>query len=107
MDATHQTNWLGWLLCTVMVRDAYGSWLPYSHFLTQFSDADIVAEALSTIKTWVKVDMRKEWDCRYFMTDDSAVEQKAVRETFGEVYVTHLLCRVYCDRTLQRNFAGD
>lgn len=52
------------------------------------------------------------WDARYFLTDDSAVEQKAVRLAFpgllaGETEVDHLLCRVHCERTINRNLAGN
>jgi hypothetical protein len=113
MDATHKTNWLDWLLYTIMVRDEAGSWLPVSHFVTKTSDGDIVGAALRKTKDWARRNTAqgREWSCRYFLTDDSAVEQKAIRIAFpglegGEMEVSCLLCRVHSERTLRRNLAG-
>ena len=106
MDATHDTNHLKWLLYTVMVRDSSGSWLPLAHFLTEKGDGDIIALALRKIKGW------SGWIPRYFITDDSTAEQRAVRLVFpgyiiGEIEVDHLLCRVHYERTINRRLAGD
>ena len=106
MDATHDTNHLKWLLYTVMVRDSSGSWLPLAHFLTEKGDGDIIVLALRKIKGW------SGWIPRYFITDDSAAEQRAVRLVFpghiiGEIEVDHLLCRVHYERTINRRLAGD
>src|SRR4051812_23984277 len=105
MDATHKTNWLGWLLYTILVRDQYGSWIPVYHFLTKHGDGDIVQLCLSTVRKWVYQHTKKNWLLRYILTDDSAVEQKAVQRAFpglqaGEQEVTHLLCVVHSERTL-------
>lgn len=108
MDATFSTNWLGWLLYTLMVRSEYGSWLPVAHFLAEKGDADVVAAALKIVASWIRSDFEhpgRDWPIRYFLTDDSAVEQKAVYEVFGQ-QVDHLLCSVHSERTLRRNFAG-
>ena len=51
MDATHKTNWLGWLLYTILVRDEQGSWLPVCHLLTEEQDGDIIAVALYQIRS--------------------------------------------------------
>jgi len=76
MDATHDTNHLKWLLYTLMVRDSSGSWLPLAHFLTQKGDGDIIALALRKIKGW------SGWIPRYFIIDDLAAAQRAVRLIF-------------------------
>jgi hypothetical protein len=106
MDATHNTNWLGWLLYTLLVRNECGSWLPVGHFLTEKSDGDIVCEALKTLKSWVWQTYRRDWPLRYFLTDDSAVEQKAVRNAFADLWPSHLLCTVHSERTLRRRFSS-
>lgn len=106
MDATHCTNWLDWLLYTIMVRDECGSWIPVGHFLTEKSDGDIVCEALKTLKNWVFGHCRRDWPLRYFLTDDSAVEQKAVRNAFAGLWADHLLCSVHSERTLRRRFGA-
>ena len=46
---------------------------------------------------------------RWFLTDDSAAEQRAVRLAFpglqgGETEVSHLFCMVHSERTLTRRF---
>lgn len=46
LDSTHQTNWLGWFLYTLLVRDECGSWRPCGHMLTQKEDGDILASGL-------------------------------------------------------------
>ena len=52
IDATHKTNWLGWLLYTIMVRNKHGYWVPGGHFLTEKEDGDIVVKALKVFKQW-------------------------------------------------------
>lgn len=111
MDATHKTNWLGWLLYTISVRNNEGSWLPVAHFLTKEQDGDIIAASLIQIKQWCVEATGKPWDLRYFLTDDSAAEQKAMRIAFrcleaGETEVQHFLCQVHSERTLRRQLAG-
>lgn len=108
LDATHNTNWLGWLLYTVMARDECGSWLPVGHFLTAKSDGDVVAAALKQLRLWIAQHCGQEWMLRYFLTDDSAVEQRAVKIAFdgSGQSVEHLLCSVHCERTLRRRFQG-
>src|SRR5437667_10189144 len=108
MDTIHKTNKLGWLLYILMVRDDCGSWLPTCHFLTEKFDSDIMALALTTFKRWYN----KQWRLRYMLIDDSAVKQRAIRLSFrglkyGEIEVGHLLCRVYCERTIRKKLAGD
>jgi hypothetical protein len=106
MDSTHKTNYLKWFLYTIMVRDESGSWMPTAHMLTACEDSDIVAAGLTTLKKWSGA-----WKLRYILTDDSASEQSAVKKAFpglqgGEQEVTHLLCRVHSERTLNRHLKG-
>ena len=72
-------------------------------------DGDIIAEFLRTIKTWCGG--RGGWQPRYFLTDDSAAEQRAVTLAFrslidGEMEIDHLLCRTHSERTLNRRLNG-
>ncbi|KAK9427538.1 hypothetical protein V1505DRAFT_379825, partial [Lipomyces doorenjongii] len=65
-------------------------------------NSDILNKALRAIKEWAI-----NWKVRYFLTDDSAVEQLAVQKAFpgliaGEQEVSHLLCKVHSMRTLDR-----
>jgi hypothetical protein len=113
MDANHNTNWLSWQLYTIMVRDPYGSWLPVGHFLTAKGDGDVVGEALATVEQWVPTHLgsNSSWPARWFLTDDSAVEQKAVRRAFTPLGSTlcsvgYLLCSLQSERTLRRRLAG-
>lgn len=50
MDSTHDTNWLGWYLYTVLVRDGTNSWRPCAHILAQSEDGDILAACLKVLK---------------------------------------------------------
>ena len=109
MDSTHQTNHLDWKLFTLMVRDAFGTWVPCAHFLTKFEDHDIVAKCLDVV-----IEASGGWHPRYLMTDDSAAEQLAVKKCFeargilsGEMDVQHLLCHKHLDATLRKRFKGD
>jgi hypothetical protein len=83
MDSTHCSNKLGWPLYTVMVRDEQGHQRPAAHFLARRQDGDIVASALKELRRWTGG--VEGWRCRWFLTDDSAAEQKAVREAFPPV----------------------
>jgi hypothetical protein len=110
MDATHDSNWLGWLLYTLMVRDDWGSWIPVAHFLAEKEDGDIIVRCLQELKRWCGG--RRGWIPRYFLTDDSATEQRAVRESFrgleeGETEVTHLLCQFHSEKTIREKLSGD
>jgi hypothetical protein len=76
MDATHETNWHSWLLYTIAVRDEWGKWRPCAHFLTQKGDSDIIIAALIRLREWTGG--KKGWCYRWFLTDDSSTEQRAV-----------------------------
>ena len=97
-----------------MYPDSAASSLPpVAHFVTKTGDGDIVGAALRKTKVWARryTALGREWNCRYFLMDDSAVEQKAVGIAFpglegGEMEVSCLLCRVHSERTLWRNLSG-
>ena len=110
MDATHNVDALDWHLFTIVIRTEYNSYLPCAHMVSSNEDGDIIAEFLRTIKTWCGG--RGGWQPRYFLTDDSAAEQRAVKLAFrglidGEMEVDHLLCRTHSERTLNRRLTGD
>jgi hypothetical protein len=50
MDSTHKTNKHSWKLYTVLVRDAYGSWLPGGHFFVSGEEQVIVSKGLQVLK---------------------------------------------------------
>jgi hypothetical protein len=109
IDSTHKTNYLGWYLYTVLVRDEFASGIPCAHVLTDGEDSQILTAGLRKIKQWCNRGRAesKQWTPRYFLTDDSAAEQLAVQNAFkgiydGELDVKHLLCQVHSDRTLRK-----
>ena len=109
MDSTHDTNWLGWYLYTMAVRDKTGSWRPCVYLLAETEDGDILAEAFQVIKQWCGG--HGGWRFCYMLTDDSAAEQRAVRLAFqgleeGATEITHLLCVFHSEQTLKRNLSG-
>jgi hypothetical protein len=110
MDSTHKTNYLGWYLYTLMVRDPFGSHVPCAHVLVDSEDSNVLCAGLRRIKRWcreVTDNQLRVWEPRYILTDDSASEQLAVKKAFrgaeeGELQPSHLLCTVHSDRTLRR-----
>ena len=109
MDSTHNTNHLGWVLFTIMVRSGHGRWLPCAHMLCDHEDGDIIGVFLRQVKIWCGG--RGRWRLRYFITDDSPAEQRAVQLAFrglndGEQEVDHFLCRKHSERTLKMRLAG-
>lgn len=74
--------------------------------LSDNEDGDIVAEFLKEIKKWCM----GTWKLRYFLTHNSAAEQRAVTIAFpglaaGEQEVDHFLCRKHSERTRDRKLA--
>lgn len=94
MDSTHKTNLLKWYLYTVMVRDGYGSYIPCVHYLVDGEDSDILIVCLRKTQDWCRRLVVQEWMAwvpRWFLTDDSAAEQKAVRIAFKDGMLMILL----------------
>lgn len=77
--------------------------------MSHHEDGNIIAQFLRQIKTWC----RYFWNLRYVITDNSAAEQRAVKLAFpglivtGEIEVSHFLCRIHSERTLNRTLVGD
>ena len=90
------------LMYTLLVRDEHCSWIPSAHFFTKLLEAGIIVECLQKIQYWCGGE--GGWNLRYFLTDDSAAEQKRFREAFEgmDPPVQCLLCTVHSQRTLQR-----
>ena len=108
MDSTHGTNVLNWKLFTLMVRSSYCKWIPCAHLLSSSEDGDIVARFLQQMDIWCM----GLWRPHFFMTDDSASEQKAVRIAFNEPVPTGMrpvenyLCRKHCEATIKRHLSA-
>src|SRR5438270_4426262 len=101
MDSTHKTNKHSWKLYTLLVRDAFGSWVSGGHFFVSGEEQHTVAKGLQVIKRWAR-----SWQPRYFIIDKSAVEENAVNYAFrgieaGEQNVAIFYCMWHCRRTLQ------
>ena len=102
MDATYNTNHLHWKLFTVMIRHEYGNWIPGAHMLSEYEDGDIIVAFLTHLRCWCGGN--GDGQPRYFVTDDSAAEQRAVELAFkdltGDTSIEHFLCRTYSEQTL-------
>lgn len=83
MDATHNTNRLHWKLFTVMIWHEYGNWIPGAHMLCEHEDGDIIASFLTNLRRWCGGE--GGWQPCYFVTDDSAAEQRAVGLAFNDL----------------------
>ncbi|RUS12482.1 hypothetical protein BC937DRAFT_87775, partial [Endogone sp. FLAS-F59071] len=106
MDSTHKTNKHSWKLYTLMGRNSFGSWLPGGHFFISNEEQHIIASGLQIIKYWAKT-----WQPRYFLIDQSAIEEKAINNTFhgliaGEQIVDILYCTWHIRQTLQRRLGS-
>ena len=78
-----------------MVHNEYKKWHSTAHLLCDHQDHSIVVAFLCTVKDWCS------WQPCYFLTDDLAAEQLAVKKAFLHsddievIEVDHLLCCVY------------
>ena len=105
-DSTHKLNAYGYNLDSFTCRDQYGNWIPGGHCLVERENSAILTTALKRLQFWSE----DKWKMAYALTDDSAVEQRAVKNAFplstelGGHLHGHLLCTVHSDRTLQRRF---
>ena len=107
-DATHKLNHWGHHMFSFLVRNEYNIWIPTAHLVVERENGEIIAEGLKHIKNWCA----GKWQPRYVLTDDSAIEQRAIRLAFpgltaGEQEVEHLLCSVHSNQTLLRRLGSD
>ena len=105
-DSTHKTNAWGHNMFSFLVRNEQGIWIPGAHCVVERENSEILAHTMKAFKRWCG------WKPRYVLTDDSAVEQLAVRRVFpgleaGEQEVSHLLCTVHTMRTLNKRFKSE
>ena len=105
-DATHKLNRWNHNMFSFLVCDEYNVWIPTAHMVVERENGEIIAAGLNYIKQWCT-----KWKPRYILTDESAIEQRAIRLAFpgldaGEQVVTHLLCSVHSNRTLLRRLGS-
>ena len=106
-DATYKLNRWNHNMFSFLVRDEHNVWIPTAHLIVERENGEIIAAGLKCIKQWCG-----GWTPRYILTDDSAIEQRAIRLAFpgleaGEQEVTHLLCSVHSNRTLLRRLGSN
>lgn len=109
-DSSHKLNTYNYNVFTFMCRDEYGIWVPGAHALVECENSDILCIALQRIKFWTS----GQWKMVYALTDDSAVEQRAVKNAFPTAvdpdtknhFKKHFLCTVHSERTLKRRFGS-
>jgi hypothetical protein len=102
IDATHGTNKHDWRLFTLYVRDSNGCWNVGGHFLVSHEDIPAVTKGLKTIRHFAP-----QWEPRYILSDDSAVEVGGVHAAFpginfGEQNCDPLRCTVHTMRSWMR-----
>ncbi|RPB21122.1 hypothetical protein L211DRAFT_870168 [Terfezia boudieri ATCC MYA-4762] len=61
-----------------LVRNEHNIWIPTAHLVVERENGEITAERLKHIKKWCS----GKWQPQYVMTDDSAIEQNAIRLAF-------------------------
>lgn len=106
MDSTHKTTKYDWKLYTLLIRNEYGSWLPGGHFYVSGEDKHIVKAGLQQLKLWAS-----NWQPRYFLIDQSAIEENAIKSTFrgieaGEQNVDIYYCTWHLRQTLERKIGS-
>lgn len=99
LDATHNTNCWGWYLFTLLVRDKFGSWVPGGHFYTESQHASIIEAGFRAIRSFVA-----GFQPTYIILDDSAAEQKAVRDL--QAGCTTLLCQKHWKDAIFKHISG-
>lgn len=123
-DSTRKLNRWNHNLFSFLVRDEHNVWVPTAHLVAGREDGELIASALKRIERWcageiqvlddcyffvqLTISTAGKWQPRYIMTDDTSLEQRAVRIAFpaGERRVDHLLCSVHSSRTLLRRLSS-
>ena len=107
IDSTHKTNKWDWRLFTLYVRDNIGCWCVGGHFFVDGEDSIILTKALRIIRRFAP-----NWNPRYFLPDQSAIEANAINMVFrgleaGEMECTIILCTVHIMRTWMSKIYGE
>lgn len=102
MDSTHNTNYWGYILTSIVCQDRQGVWIPCGHLLLRQETSTLIKLGLTSLKS-----LCPAWKPRYFIVDDSATEQKGIMDAFpgldvGEQQVSIFLCTVHSYRSLRR-----
>ena len=100
LDSTHNTNHLRWYLFTLLVRDRCGRWRPGAHFLAETQHAAIIEGCIRAVR-----DVVPSFSPKYVVNDDSAAEQKAVRD-FSASEAQSLLCQKHWKDVVFKNLPG-
>lgn len=108
-DSSHKLNLYDFNVFTFMCRNQQGIWIPGGHCLVEHENSDILRLAMQKLKFWTS----GRWKMAYALTDDSAVEQRAVKNSFPSTngdkdghLKGHILCTVHSERTLKRRFGS-
>ncbi|KAF8441166.1 hypothetical protein BGX38DRAFT_1272784 [Terfezia claveryi] len=81
-DATHKLNRWGHNMFSFLVRNEHNIWIPTAHLVVERENGEIIAEGLKHLKNGAVSIYLGKWQPRYIMTDDSAIEQRAIRLAF-------------------------
>jgi hypothetical protein len=78
--------------------------------LVKSEDGNAIGKAMAVVRSWIH-ELGHDWKIRYCLTDDSAVEQRAIQNAFPEdnsVYgrAEHLFCKWHSNK-LDRQLHGD
>ncbi|RHZ58975.1 hypothetical protein Glove_366g25 [Diversispora epigaea] len=99
IDSTHKTNRYDYRLFTLYIRNGYGCWDVGAHFFVSNEDSDTISEALKIVRRFVR-----NWKPRYFLQDQSNIEEKSIKLVFpglinGEQECEVIFCTVHLQRT--------
>ncbi|RHZ76598.1 hypothetical protein Glove_195g8 [Diversispora epigaea] len=99
IDSTHKTNRYDYRLFTLYIRNGYGCWDVGAHFFVSNEDSDTISEALKIVRRFVR-----NWKPRYFLQDQSNIEEKSIKLAFpglinGEQECEVIFCTVHLQRT--------
>lgn len=89
MDTTFKTNFFEWRLLNVVFRDFCGVWLPGFHMLMKHENSATIRKGLEIAK-----ELLPKWKPYYFIVDNSAIEQNAIRAAFTIVSGSNAMCTV-------------
>jgi len=94
-----------------MVRIEVNIYLPCASALIRNEDSNAIGKAMSIVRDWTKEVSSRDWAIRYCLTDDSAIEQRAVQIAFlanNSVYraIYYLYCKWHSKMTLNRQLSS-
>ena len=104
-DATHETNVGGHNLFSFLVGDKYGIYIPAAHAVVERESSQVLQTVFMTLRRVTA------WSPCYILTDNTVIQQLAVRDTFPglvhrQLEITHLLYTIHSMQTLMKHFKG-